>query len=583
MVRIKSIQAILIILAAVALASCEKKYADSGDDDNGNGGNKIISVEKDSDYVWDNTAILNIVLSGTTGTINPDYGTVEGSKITVKKAGTYNVTGSLTDGQIVVNTNDAGAVKLILNGVNINCLSSAPIYVKEAAKAVIILNAGTQNYLTDGTSYVTDNNEPSATLFSNSYLSIYGDGALNITAKYNDGISGDDGLVIKSGTISVTSADDGIRGKDYLEIHDGNITVNSTGDGLKSENATDATLGFITIDHGTINITTTSGDAVNAQTKLTVNDGTFNIKTGGGAVITTGGGGGPGGGGSSGYSGTYSEKAFKSTGNLVVVKGSFTINSADDAFHSNSNITITDGTFNISSGDDALHANSSIVVNGGTISILKSYESMESPSITINSGNISMVSADDSFNATKGVATEANDGSCLFINGGNILVNATGGDGIDSNGNVVMAGGTVIVHGPQSSPEVGIDVNGSFNISGGLLLASGPNSGNMIEAVSTTSAQNCIKVTISGNLASATLFHIEDGSGNYLVTYKPVRSLYYIVFSSPALTSGSSFSIYSGGSCTGTLANGIYTNGTYSGGTLKKTFSVSSRVTNISY
>ena len=70
----------------------------------------------------------------------------------------------------------------------------------------------------------------------------------------------------------------------------------------------------------------------------------------------------------------------------------------------------------------------------------------------------------------KGAATEANDGSFLTINGGYIVINSSNGDGLDSNGNVTMTGGTVIVHGPQSQPEVCFDVNGDFKVSGGFLI-----------------------------------------------------------------------------------------------------------------
>ncbi|OPZ97481.1 MAG: hypothetical protein BWY70_01490 [Bacteroidetes bacterium ADurb.Bin408] len=76
---------------------------------------------------------------------------------------------------------------------------------------------------------------------------------------------------------------------------------------------------------------------------------------------------------------------------------------------------------------------------------------------------------------------------------------------------------------------------------------------------------------------------MQDASGNSLVTFKPARSYYSIVFSSPALTSGAQYKIYTGGTCTGTLTNGLYTGGTYSGGTLKKTFTITSKVTNVTF
>jgi hypothetical protein len=556
----------ILTLILEMFTACKKVSESSADDPNV--------------YTWDTTTVVQITLNGSSITVEPSVAKIEGSKVTLKSAGTYNIKGSLTDGQIVVNANNAGNVRLILDGVNIKCSNSAPIYIKDSDKTIINLADGTANTLTDGTTYTTVDGEPNATLFSDSELHIFGEGSLTVKANYNDGISSDDGLVIKSGTISVTSADDGLRGKDYLIIKNGNIAVNSVGDALKSDNETDVSKGYITIDNGTFNLTASSGDAIDAQTNLTINDGIFTITTGGGG---TPGGGGPGGGGSGGYSGTISEKALKAAVSLKIEKGTFSINSADDAIHSNGTVTIDDGTLTVATGDDAVHAETSITINGGTLNISKSFEAIESAAITVNKGNVILIATNDGFNATKGSGGEANDGSLLTLNGGYIVANVSAGDGLDSNGNIEMTGGTVIVHGPQSAPEVAFDFNGTFNVSGGLLIAGGPNSGNMIEIPGNNSTQYCMKATASSNLAASTLFHIQDAIGNDVVTFKPVRSTYYLAFSSSQLKNGATYSIYTGGSSTGVNTDGLYTGGTYSGGTLKKTFTISSKITNVTF
>jgi hypothetical protein len=565
----------LVILSLILgmLAACEKVAENPEDGD-------------DTDvYTYDTTIVVQVNLNGNSITVVPDVATVSGTRVTLKSAGTYKITGTLTDGQIVVNANNTGNVRIILNGVTIKCSNSAPIYIKDADKALIDLADGTVNTLIDGTSYVTVDGEPNATLFSDSELIIYGNGSLNVTANYNDGISSDDGLVIKSGTITVKAADDGIRGKDYLIIQDGKITVNSTGDALKSDNETDTSKGYIIIDSGTLSLSASAGDAVDAVTNLTVNGGIFNIITGGGAGTSTGGGGGgmPGGGSSGGYSGTISEKALKGNVSVKIEKGTFTINSADDALHSNGLVIIDDGNLSVATGDDAVHAETSIIINGGTLNITKSFEAIESASITVNKGNVILVATNDGFNATNGSGGEANDGSILTFNGGYVVADVSSGDGLDSNGNIVMTGGTVIVHGPLSAPEVAFDFNGTFTISGGILIGGGPNSGNMIEVPGSNSSQYCIKATSSSNVSVSTIFHIQDASGNDVVTFKPVRSTYYFAFSSSQLTNDSSYSIYTGGISTGFNTGGLYTGGTYSGGILKKTFTISSKITSITF
>ena len=195
---------------------------------------------------------------------------------------------------------------------------------------------------------------------------------------------------------------------------------------------------------------------------------------------------------------------------------------------------------------------------------------------------MSLVSSDDCFNATFGNGGENDDGSLLSLLGGDVVVNTSGGDGLDSNGDILVTGGTIIVHGPPSQPEVGMDYNGTCNVNGGFLVISGTNS-NMTQAPSNSSAQYSIKAKSNTQLSASTLFHIQDASSNNILTFQPLRSYYSIVFSSADLLNGATYSIYTGGSCSGTVSNGLYTGGVYSGGTLKKTFTISRIVTNVTF
>jgi len=543
---------------AALFSACEKAI---NDDDN------YSTFEEDTtDYSWDTSEMALITFSGSTVTVIPSNAAViTGSFVTIKAAGTYCLTGTTDNSRLIVDTDDETPVRLIFDEVSIKCTNSAPVFIKNAKKTLIYLEKGTNNYLSDGESYATTG-EPNAALFSNSDLVIYGDGSLVVTGNYNDGISTDDGILIKSGTLNITANDDGIRGKDYLFIQNGNITINSEGDGFKSDNESVAGAGYIYIDSAIVKITS-SCDAISAFSDIVINNGSFILSPAGG------------------LSGSFatSAKGVKGLSSVTINNGTFSISAPDDAIHSDNSVTINGGIFAIATKDDAIHANSSVIINDGTINTSQSYEAIESASIVINGGYISMITSDDGINATKGSRTEMNDGSMASINGGTLIINSSKGDPLDSNGDASLTGGKVILQGPSSQPEVAIDVNGSFKISGGFLIASGPNSGNMIEGPATSSVQYSIMAKTSSTLSSSTLFHIEDGSGNNLVTFKPVRSSYYIVFSSPSLSNGLSCSIFTGGSSTGTSTGGVYEGGTYSGGTLKKTFTISGKVTSVSF
>ena len=185
------------------------------------------------DSTWQSVDATEIVLNGDSIAVEGDGVTVEGSTATIVAAGSYRVTGTLADGQVVVDTDDDGTVTVILAGAKISSSTSAPLVIADAEAAEVVLEAGTENTLSDATTYVfadPEEDKPSAALFSTSDLTISGSGALTVTGNYNDGIASKDGLTITGGTITVSAVDDGIRGKDTLVIEDGAITVAAGGD-----------------------------------------------------------------------------------------------------------------------------------------------------------------------------------------------------------------------------------------------------------------------------------------------------------------------------------------------------------------
>jgi len=409
---------------------------------------------------------------------------------------------------------------------------------------------------------------------------------------YCIGIKGGSNVVQSGSTITINSS--GIAGKGVstdgnFTMKSGSLDIKTSGSGATYKNAsgtTDAyssscisTDGATNLIGGTVTLSSTgsAGKGILSTGALTIGDETnspiLTVTTSGSKITVSGssssGNGGFGGGGPGGGPGGNSSNADYSSAKAV---------KSDEA------IVINNGTVTISSADDGIKSEKSITINNGSVSITKSTEGMESPVITVNNGNVSITASDDGFNATAGLTaggTEQNDGSTLTVNGGTVSVSTTTGDAIDSNGNFTLTGGIIIAQGPSSSPELGMDVNGSSIISGGTLIASGPNSGNMIEGPSTSSSQYSVMVTSSS--IGTNLFHVQDESGNEIITFKPTRSAYYVTFSSPKLIKGSSYTIFTGGSSTGTNINGYYSGGTYTAGTSKKTFSVSNKLTTVSF
>ncbi len=528
--------------------------------------------EDPADYVWDDSDIIDIELNGNSITVGATgVATVEGSKVTITSAANYRITGSLTDGQVIVDTNDEETIRLILNGVAISCSTSSPIYIADAKKAIVVLQAGTENYVTDGVSYVLepDTDEPNAAVFSRSNLTIYGEGALNVEGNYNDGIASKDGLIIKSGTINVSSVDDGIRGKDYLVVKNGTITLNVAGDGFKSDNDADASRGYVSIENGVINITS-DRDAVEAYTDVIITGGEITLISGGGS--------------GSSVSESVSTKGIKGVVSVVVDGGNITADCSDDAIHSNFDITVNGGSFVISTGDDGFHSDTYLTINGGNINILNSFEGLESSVITINDGQIKIESSDDGINIAGGnddgpadPFAPPDEGQWLHINGGYIVVSASGGDGIDSNGFMDMSGGTVIINGPTENFNAAIDYGfGDFNITGGTLIAVG--SSGMAQGPGEDSTQYSILINLNSP-RTPRLIHLNTTSGE-VFTFMPTRTFQSIVYSSPQLAPGL-HTLYLGGSSTGTPTDGLYEGGVYTPGTEYNSFTISEIVTTI--
>ncbi len=551
----------------------------------------LVSYSDDDLYTdWENEKVTSIQLNGSTATYEGTGGVVvSGSTVTIKTGGVYVLSGTLTDGQIFVDAEDNNTVRLVLNGVDITSSSSAPIYVKNAEKTVLSLPEGTENTVTDGTQYVYEDaeaEEPNSAIFSKGNLTINGEGKLVVEANFNNGITGKDDLKITSGNIEITAKDDAIVGRDLLAIKEGTFTITAGGDGMKTTNDEDAEKGNLAIEGGTFNITA-ENDGIQSQTSLYTLGGEYTITTGGGSPETVAANenamGGRGQSESTTTTETSSSKGLKATAELAIAGGTFNIDSLDDAVHSNGNVLIEGGELAIATGDDGIHADSSVLTKGGNITITKSYEGIEGGVIAIADGNIDVTASDDGLNVGGGVdgsgmdmESSTSSDRMLQISGGYVSVNAQG-DGLDSNGNFVMTGGTAVVSGPTNNGNGSLDYNGTFEISGGLLIAAG--SSGMVQASSDTSEQIGILMTYPATQSAGTLIHLEDSEGNTIATFAPEKEYSSVYISSPDLEKDSSYTLYSGGTSTGTETNGLYTDGKYSGGTKVVEFTISDVVT----
>lgn len=527
------------------------------------------SHERASDYTWSASEEIPITFNGTGATSSSTAVTVNGTTVTITAAGTYRISGTLANGQLLVSTKDTAAVRLILDGMTISNSGDAPLFISKAARAVIMLADNTVNTITDGTTYPSGADQ-NAAVFSKANLSIGGNGSLVVNARFNDGITGKDGLVINSGRITVTAVDDGIRGKDYLVVRNGTFTITAGGDGFKSDEEDDASLGYVLVSGGTLGVTAV-GDGIQAQTSALITGGTLTFRNGGGNTAT--------------IADTLSAKGIKGDSAVVIDGGTITIDAADDGVHTNKTLVLNGGTFSIATGDDGLHSDAALTINGGDVDITRSYEGVENTlaDLVINGGRVRVVSSDDGINLAGAGDTRPGSGAgayTLRINGGRVTVIASG-DGVDANGSIAMSGGCVIVHGPTANNNAPVDYDGTFQMTGGFLVAAG--SSGMAQAPGTSSTQNALLMTFGAARAAGTIVHLQTAAGEAILDFAPSKAFQSVAFSSPKLVKGETFKLYLGGSATGTVTDGLYSSGTYTLGTMTNSFTVSSTVSRLSF
>ncbi len=451
------------------------------------------------------------------GVDDVDFSSYETSYITssqtITSGGVYNISGDIS-GSITINA--AGKdVKLVLNNANITTTDGPAIYVIEADNVYIELNG-------KNTINSTTTDELNGAIYSMSDLCIVGSGSLDITSNL-DGIVSKDDLEIDEGTITITSGDDGIVGKDSVYILNGNITIKSTGDGIKTTNTEER--GVITILDGNIDITSDK-DGIQSEETITIQGGNIKIYTGEGLDGKK--------------SIDYSMKGIKSESDITITGGTIEVIATDDAIHSNSNIIIQGGTISVQSTDDGIHADGDVTISDGSVDVVKSSEGIEGFNITIAGGDIKVKAIDDGLNASDGVDPNGQGNqsyiskSTLTISGGTLYVNSSG-DGLDSNGNIFISGGTTYVDGPTTNDNSAIDYgDGSsykFEITGGTLVAVGAK-GMSVKPTSGTTV-----TTVLINTENAYKGKITFGN----VTYEPSKAYNSVLICSNELSVGNTY------------------------------------------
>ena len=488
---------------------------------------------------------VKITLNKTTATVSGSGAKADGSTITITEEGVYVVSGTLEDGQIIVDASDSDKVQIVLDGVHINCETNAAIYVREADKVFITLAENSSNTLGGGNEYTQiDDNTVDGVIFSKSDLVCNGTGSLTIEADYKHGIVSKDDLVITGGTYKITAADNGITAKDQIKILNGSFDIDAANSAVKAKNTDDAELGNIYIAGGIFTIEAEQ-DGFHATGSIVVDDGTITVNSGddgfhadldtvihGGTILV--------------------EKSYEGLeGKRVVVNGGdITVNASDDG--ANAAGSGDDDSNAASSNDDS----SAVVNSGDDSSISGTADGKEPPQMPPDTENGSDMQPSQDFDPgnapSDGDAPQMMQGGpggggnselYIKITGGTLTVSADG-DGLDSNGGLLVTGGTTIVYGPTSDGDSALDYDGSAIVTGGTLAAIG--SAGMTESFDEASTQPVITYYCTETQSADTAITLTDSDGSALFTVTPEKAYASIVLTCPEMKLGATYTLAAG-------------------------------------
>lgn len=571
-------------------------------------------TERDLAGTYEESGAVYVTLSDDGIAGETDGVVIDGQMVTITAEGTYIFSGTLSEGQIVVDADNA-KVQIVFDNVDITCASSAAVYVKSAEKVFVTLAEGSQNTLRNTDEYVAiDDNNIDAVIFAKSDLTLNGTGSLTIISAEGHGIVSKDDLKIIGGTYDITAAGHALSGKDSVRIADGTFILTAEKDGIHAENADDEEKGYIYIADGDFTITS-DGDGMDASNIVQIEDGTLDITARGGAANSlktheSDVPGGPGGGmpqngekldgesmpqmGEKPDGENMTEMGKRPDGTTPPEKPSQTDQSdtADETAapdnatdHQSSSAETTEdtttdesgtstkgikagggmylkgGTYQIDSADDSIHSNANITIADGTYTLATGDDGVHADdALIVNGGTITVT---ESYEGLEGLTVTINDGT-IDITARDDGIN-TAGEKMELNGGYIhiLAGGD------------GVDSNGDLTINGGEIYIDGPsdngnsaidygdrssayvNGGTLVAIgssgmaeVMSDSSKQKVLMVKLGEQMEAGNVVLTDSEGNVIVSYTALKSYDCVIISTAEVESGATYTLTTSGTTT---------------------------------
>ncbi|MCR5161763.1 MAG: carbohydrate-binding domain-containing protein [Lachnospiraceae bacterium] len=434
----------------------------------------------DLDGNWDDSAATRITLKGDAASIRGNGAYFNDGSLVIKNAGWYVISGELTDGSIIVDAYKSSKVWIRLDGVTVNCSDDSALIVKKADKVFLTLAEGSENTFADASEYSV------TALEDGRNAAIYSKEDLTING---------------SGSLTVTgNYKHGIKCNDDFAVTGGTISITCLKDGIHANDSLHLTGADITIDAG--------DDAVHCDTEIYYADGNLHV--------------------TSCYEGLEAPQ-------IEIAGGDIVIYASDDGINANGG---SDSAWGMMQGGKMTGG----AMAGGTMPNEMPTESTLPDGMPADGTMPDDIPEDGTM--PDGMASQ--DAASVLITGGNITIineNGNDADGIDSNGDIIIEGGTILVSltdgGGNNALDYGSENGGQLLINGGTVLAAGSSS--MLEEASEASTQCNVAYVLESSAQAGTVVQIRDSASNILLEKEIPCSFSAIVISSPDLMQGETY------------------------------------------
>ena len=232
-----------------------------------------------------------IAASGDSIVVTGDGAVAENGKVTIRKAGTYLLSGTLEEGQLLVDAEEGAEIFLVFDGFKISNSTDAPLLFESGSSITLVLKDGSENAVTDLRSRAEENQ---AAIYTKSDLTISGNGTFDVTGTAEDAIHSKTNVTVQGGTINLKAGDDAIHADETLTILDGKVTVLESEEGLEGL-VVDIQGGDITVNASDDGLNASDGsgsDKAPGQAtegaEIHISGGVLTVKAGGDGIDSNG-------------------------------------------------------------------------------------------------------------------------------------------------------------------------------------------------------------------------------------------------------------------------------------------------------